>query len=141
MQLLISFLTGFLFVSRSSLPHHQIINPSSNFSDESSRSVSALKTFRLPSEMNNKNNNDDDGWASVPKKGDSHKRQRDQQNDAWNVPPIMVEYIPPPSSLEFEPFLLLLVGLPGSGKSTFASMLESAMPYKVGLRGGHYAAI
>lgn len=31
---------------------------------------------------------------------------------------------------QFEPFLLLLVGIPGSGKSTFASSLEEALPWK-----------
>lgn len=41
-------------------------------------------------------------------------------------------YIPPtPSSLSFGQFFLLLVGLPGSGKSTFARSLEETMPYKV----------
>ena len=39
--------------------------------------------------------------------------------------------IPPtPSTTSFEPFMILLIGIPGSGKSTFASILSEAMPYK-----------
>lgn len=42
-----------------------------------------------------------------------------------------VELIPPtPENTAFTPFMVLLVGLPGSGKSTFAQALEGAMPYK-----------
>jgi Mrp family chromosome partitioning ATPase len=71
---------------------------------------------------------DDDGWATIPKKPVRRQQRRDPK---WSIP-ICVEYIPPtPSNSEFQQCMLLLVGLPGSGKSTFARALEQAMPYKV----------
>jgi polynucleotide 5'-kinase involved in rRNA processing len=78
--------------------------------------------------MSLKNENKDDGWASIPKRTVRRQQRRDPK---WSIP-ICVEYISPtPSNSEFQQCMLLLVGLPGSGKSTFARALERAMPYKV----------
>jgi len=80
---------------------------------------------------------DDNGWETVPKanqrrRGNQRRRARKNPNSsAWSSPPLTVEYIPPtPSNENFEQCLVLLVGLPGSGKSTFSRALEQAMPYK-----------
>jgi DNA polymerase III delta prime subunit len=74
------------------------------------------------------NAKENDGWEPIPKKNNNRRRQR---NSAWSAP-LTVEFIPPtPSNLDFQQSMLLLVGLPGSGKSTFARALEQAMPYKV----------
>jgi predicted kinase len=66
-----------------------------------------------------------DEWQDVP------RQRRQRCPPQWTSSPVMVEYIPPtPVTTYFEPFMILLVGLPGSGKSTFANLLAQAMPYK-----------
>lgn len=70
----------------------------------------------------------------VPRRRREGSRWQHHQhgNDAWKEPLIQVEYIPPDSiNSLFQPSMLLLAGLPGSGKSTFARCLVHAMPYKV----------
>ena len=81
-----------------------------------------------------KQDNENDGWATVPASKPKGRRQQ-RHHLKWSAAPLMVEYIEPtPVNSNFEPFLLMLVGLPGSGKSTFAKALEYAMPYKVCLQ-------
>jgi predicted kinase len=59
------------------------------------------------------------------------RRQRQRRPPQWTESPLMVEYIPEtPVTTSYEPFIILLVGLPGSGKTTFAHSLTQAMPYK-----------
>ena len=66
-------------------------------------------------------------WNIIDKQKNTKRRS---QHKPWNLPSL--QYIPPPDDgLQFEPFILLLVGMPGSGKSTFAKALVEAMPYKV----------
>jgi predicted kinase len=66
-----------------------------------------------------------DEWQDVP------RQRRQRSPPQWTSSPVMVEYIPPtPAMVGFEPFMILLVGLPGSGKSTFANLLAQTMPYK-----------
>ena len=66
-------------------------------------------------------------WNIIDKQKNTRRRP---QHKHWNLPSL--QYIPPPDDgLQFEPFMLLLVGMPGSGKSTFAKALVEAMPYKV----------
>eukprot|EP00339_Tiarina_fusa_P011204 CAMPEP_0117001334 /NCGR_PEP_ID=MMETSP0472-20121206/3370_1 /TAXON_ID=693140 ORGANISM="Tiarina fusus, Strain LIS" /NCGR_SAMPLE_ID=MMETSP0472 /ASSEMBLY_ACC=CAM_ASM_000603 /LENGTH=230 /DNA_ID=CAMNT_0004701311 /DNA_START=217 /DNA_END=910 /DNA_ORIENTATION=- len=84
--------------------------------------------------MENRRNTDnmfeheDDGWESV---SNNKSRNKQGQTNHWTSPPLNVEFIPPtPANTEFEPCLYLLLGLPGSGKSTFSQALERAMPYK-----------
>lgn len=75
----------------------------------------------------NNNNDDDDGWESVPQKQPRRKRNTPPENGAlpW------VSYISPTAeNSQYTPFMLLLCGIPGSGKSTFAKSLETSMPYK-----------
>jgi hypothetical protein len=95
---------------------------------------------------------DDDGWATIPeaktkrrhrknKNSNLHKTNNNNNNNnisltrfpaATTFVPIHVEFIPPTdTTLQFQSFMILLCGLPGSGKSTFARALEQAMPYKV----------
>mmetsp|Transcript_27832 Transcript_27832/g.42397 ORF Transcript_27832/g.42397 Transcript_27832/m.42397 type:complete len:277 (+) Transcript_27832:3-833(+) len=84
-------------------------------------------------------NDENDGWSTIPQKKNTKKKKKAQAQQqelmsAWStttVPPTDIPFIPP-SSLqeEGEQFILILVGLPGSGKSTFARILEQAMPYK-----------
>ena len=79
---------------------------------------------------------DDDEWNSVPSK-DNRRRNRPrhpvQDENVWSsTPPLPIEYLPPSGvSNNSRPYMLLLAGLPGSGKSTFARSLVEAMPYKV----------
>lgn len=61
----------------------------------------------------------------------SGQPNRQRREPKWDSSPVMVEYIPPtPVTAQFESFVILLMGLPGSGKSTFSNLLERAMPYK-----------
>lgn len=75
-------------------------------------------------------------WNTVPKgrRGGRQQRQHEQNQytDKWSGSPLPIEYIPPESTNEpLQPFMILLAGLPGSGKSTFSRSLVDAMPYKV----------
>jgi predicted alpha/beta-fold hydrolase len=76
-----------------------------------------------------------DGWNSVPLAVDRRRNQPRrpvQDENAWSLAPLQIDYIPAgTSNTDFRPYLLLLAGLPGSGKSTFARSLTEAMPYKV----------
>lgn len=85
------------------------------------------------------NMGDDDGWASVPTKQTRRKQhnyraqeqqpQQQQVVDSDSLP--WVSPIPPTAeNSEFKPFVLLLCGVPGSGKSTFAKSLQHGMPFK-----------
>jgi predicted alpha/beta-fold hydrolase len=74
----------------------------------------------------------DDGWEIQNAKGNKQKQKSSRQNHTanWTLPSI--DFIPPVSDPpNFQQFMLLLCGIPGSGKSTFARALERAMPYKV----------
>ena len=76
---------------------------------------------------------DNDEWESVPTKNSKKNRRNNKENNfaQWSSPPLMVEPIPPsPQTTNFSPFMILLIGLPGSGKSTFSNLLMQAMPYK-----------
>ena len=90
---------------------------------------------------------DNSGWQTFDGRRSKREQQRrrrqpEQHNPREQVPrskkryepplPFSVEYIHPTAkTLEFQQFMLLLCGIPGSGKSTFAKALERAMPYKV----------
>eukprot|EP00538_Stauroneis_constricta_P000908 CAMPEP_0119554576 /NCGR_PEP_ID=MMETSP1352-20130426/7032_1 /TAXON_ID=265584 /ORGANISM="Stauroneis constricta, Strain CCMP1120" /LENGTH=307 /DNA_ID=CAMNT_0007601189 /DNA_START=23 /DNA_END=946 /DNA_ORIENTATION=+ len=75
---------------------------------------------------------DNDGWQSVPLRRNRPQRKVDESSSASEDVPIpQVEYIEPTDeNTSFNPFMVMLVGIPGSGKSTFARALEQAMPYK-----------
>mmetsp|Transcript_7784 Transcript_7784/g.11423 ORF Transcript_7784/g.11423 Transcript_7784/m.11423 type:complete len:215 (+) Transcript_7784:83-727(+) len=62
--------------------------------------------------------NDEDGWETVPSKR-SRKKKPPQR------PPV-----PVPSNNAFNPFMIMLVGIPGSGKSFFSQTLVNANPAK-----------
>ncbi|KAL9188481.1 hypothetical protein ACHAXT_006859 [Thalassiosira profunda] len=77
----------------------------------------------------------DDGWVDVPAHGrKSKKRQHSDDCDNGDEAGDSVVYQSPRRGGEdataFRPFVLLLVGIPGSGKSHFSSKLEDAMPDK-----------
>ena len=72
-----------------------------------------------------------DDWVEVPARtrGDRKKRERDgDDNDNDDGGDEVVYH--PPSPQPFQPFVLILVGIPGSGKSNFATQLETSMPEK-----------
>jgi predicted kinase len=76
---------------------------------------------------------DIDGWSTVDNKTKKSNGRKNEirPHPSWASSLPMVEPIPPtPDNSSYEPFLLLLMGLPGSGKSTFGSLLETTMPYK-----------
>ena len=58
-------------------------------------------------------------------------RGDDDQSSSWDEPPPpSIKYIPPTSTNgKYEPFMLMLVGVPGSGKSTFAESLVEGKPW------------
>jgi len=79
------------------------------------------------------NDHDDDGWETVPSSKKKNKSLSEQRKPADDGTLPWVEFLPPQIQQQqksFTPFLLLMVGIPGSGKSTFAKSLEKAMPYK-----------
>jgi len=90
----------------------------------------------LSQRMSDRAQEDEAGWTTVPDNSQGRSQlqngRRRPRNDKWSGNPPVVEPIPQDdSNCQFEPFMLLLAGLPGCGKSTFARMLVEAMPYKV----------
>jgi DNA polymerase III delta prime subunit len=74
---------------------------------------------------------DNDGWEIQKSKAKPSREKNTAAN--WTLPSI--DFIPPTTDPpNFQQFMLLLCGIPGSGKSTFARALERAMPYKVCFR-------
>jgi len=71
----------------------------------------------------------DDGWANVPNKKKKRRKKPGETRASIQHNPY-IECIEPTSNCTYEPFMILLVGLPGSGKSTFAQTLEVSMPDK-----------
>ncbi|CAJ1894937.1 unnamed protein product [Cylindrotheca closterium] len=94
----------------------------------------AMESMQLSSSRKEDDVTDEnDGWEAAPTKNSKKRRNKRNQNSSpqWSSPPIMVEPIPPtPQTTNFSPFMILLIGLPGSGKSTFSNLLVEAMPYK-----------
>jgi predicted kinase len=84
------------------------------------------------------NGNIDDGWADVSRKKKERSTKSKASNKQKNSKPKQhdpyIEQLLDPTSNNsndrFEPFMILLVGLPGSGKSTFAQSLVASMPNK-----------
>ena len=86
---------------------------------------------------------EDDGWKSTSRSKNRRERFRkkkqgnndddDNDNDKGGrgpPPPPTIEYIPPnASNSTYTPFMLILVGVPGSGKSTFANSLVQGKPW------------
>ena len=82
----------------------------------------------------------DDGWSDVPKKK-KREKSKSNPNKALKQKNPYIEAMDPTGNgvndsagekppTAFEPFLVLLVGLPGSGKSTFAHSLVASVPNK-----------
>ncbi|KAL3942371.1 MAG: hypothetical protein SGBAC_003437 [Bacillariaceae sp.] len=97
--------------------------------------LSPQKEANAATTAENAENAENDGWAAAPTKNSKKRRnkgkRRNLSSPEWSSPPIMVEPIPPTSqTTSFSPFMILLIGLPGSGKSTFSNLLMEAMPYK-----------
>jgi predicted kinase len=98
--------------------------------------LSALSSAGIPSTTapvllfpaNSKMTDDShDDWETVPT--NKNGRQRREEKDNGVLP--WVSFIPPTDqTTNFDPFMLLMCGIPGSGKSTFSKSLETAMPYK-----------
>eukprot|EP00585_Thalassiosira_rotula_P007483 CAMPEP_0196143058 /NCGR_PEP_ID=MMETSP0910-20130528/12594_1 /TAXON_ID=49265 /ORGANISM="Thalassiosira rotula, Strain GSO102" /LENGTH=213 /DNA_ID=CAMNT_0041404451 /DNA_START=160 /DNA_END=801 /DNA_ORIENTATION=- len=66
-----------------------------------------------------------DDWVDVPTRHGRKTKKRYDDDDGGDT----VVYSPPRGDPDaFKPFVLILVGIPGSGKSHFASRLESSMP-------------
>jgi len=71
---------------------------------------------------------DDNGWETVPNRADrrSGERKRDEDEPA----PPEITYLPPnDSNRKYQQFMLMLSGVPGSGKSTFAESLVAGKPW------------
>lgn len=84
------------------------------------------------------NDNTDRGWDDVKKKKKKKKPDKKRTSKQYNP---YIEVVDPikndangiatqEQAYAYEPFLVLLVGLPGSGKSTFAQSLVASMPNK-----------
>ena len=71
--------------------------------------------------------NDDKDWSHIQKRTGGHDNQRKDE-----LPPPTTAFVPPTASSSnsnFEQFMLILTGIPGSGKSTFAESLVRSKPY------------
>ena len=89
----------------------------------------------MQADKNNNNDGDNDGWESVPQKQPRRKRKTPQETAATTgansgALPWISYIFPTTENSQATPFMLLLCGIPGSGKSTFAKSLETSMPYK-----------
>ena len=73
-----------------------------------------------------------DGWETVIDKKKAKKKAEKKEKSPSSATTIHRAPTAPPASADFGPCIVILVGLPGSGKSTFAQALEVAMPHKVG---------
>jgi predicted kinase len=72
--------------------------------------------------------NDDNGWDTVPNRSDRRKNRR--QSEQKEAPPPQTMFIPQNASNgKFQQFMLMLTGIPGSGKSTFAESLVNGKPW------------
>lgn len=104
---------------------------------------SAIRKRGVTVAMSLQNDNAGDGWESVPKKKRNRNRKASTKNNTAKGCNPYVEVIDvstidqhtsDPSSTVSEtetgPFMVLLVGLIGSGKSTFAQTLVASMPDK-----------
>ena len=74
----------------------------------------------------------DDGWETIPKKSRRIKKKADnggcvKEEKVWTH---SFEPIVEPPNCTNTPSILLLVGLPGSGKSTFSTELCRLLPWK-----------
>ena len=85
-------------------------------------------------------NNDGGNWSMVESSRNRNKEagrgaevpQEQSSHSDWSGPPVCIEPVPHTlSNSRFQPFMLLLVGLPGSGKSTFARALVEAINYLI----------
>lgn len=71
---------------------------------------------------------DDSGWDTVPNRTDRRKARRKRDND--EPPPPSIEFLPPNAANgKYQQFMLMLTGVPGSGKSTFAESLVAGKPW------------
>jgi predicted kinase len=84
----------------------------------------------MTSTNNHRIEEQEEGWSTVSQNQKNNKmKRRSDQRPAYT--PILIEPIPQtPQNIQFQPFMILLVGLPGSGKSTLSALLENTMPYK-----------
>lgn len=88
--------------------------------------------------MESQGNDNDDGWETVDvKKKENRRSGRDALQAPKQPPSWFLELTPIPSPCDgladappFEPFMLLLMGFPGAGKSTIAKKLEEILPWK-----------
>mmetsp|Transcript_11675 Transcript_11675/g.14506 ORF Transcript_11675/g.14506 Transcript_11675/m.14506 type:complete len:262 (-) Transcript_11675:167-952(-) len=71
-------------------------------------------------------------WETVPKRRSrKHKPQQQQRQRRVDPPVPTIDYVPPTErNTNFPPSLILLIGVPGSGKTTFAQLLQKAKPWK-----------
>eukprot|EP00980_Cylindrotheca_fusiformis_P008186 scaffold1734_cov196-Cylindrotheca_fusiformis.AAC.8 len=102
----------------------------------------AIAKEQEESDVNGKGQGGSDANDVSPQGSDAHDKEQGEfnakarlrrRNERFKrkMTPIEVEYIPPtPTTTNFKPFMIILVGIPGSGKSTFARLLTKAMPYK-----------
>jgi len=75
----------------------------------------------------------DDGWSEIPTK--TNRRRKPKPLIPTEPPQPEYSYLPSTKEFHdrhanFQPYILLLVGIPGSGKSTFSKALSTARPYK-----------
>lgn len=108
--------------------------PSEIGSNRGFRCSTRIRTSNAMSECNH----DDDDWDTIPKKekkprktkdnNDNSKRTKKQRNPYINI--IAPTSTDKDTPQQYEPFMVMLVGLPGSGKSTFAQSLVASMPNK-----------
>ena len=69
---------------------------------------------------------------SRSKNGKSKRDKENSRGSQINSPPSFSEFVPQPEPSQggFEQSMVLLVGLPGSGKSTLGRVLETCLPWK-----------
>lgn len=91
-------------------------------------SIQSTRTMMSPTDDND-DSHDNDGWDKVPSKEDKRNR-RGLRAAAASNPLAWMNELPQIPEASFEPSMLLLVGLPGSGKSTFSTALCRSMPWK-----------
>ncbi|KAL7542577.1 hypothetical protein ACHAWF_007204, partial [Thalassiosira exigua] len=109
--------------------------PDSGSGPTSPLQISPIRAGRATLSQKTQTMSDADGWVDVPARGRESRKRDHPSRDGDDEGGDEVVYSPPQPSPRSDdetprPFVLILCGIPGTGKSHFASRLAEALPRK-----------